>query len=152
MHSAAHWIPSARLTSGYRWPRSTRQTLCGPPRRRQTRIMQASRSAAPTSVELDGEVRYGAAAAVPSLLDAPATTAWTVVVLASEAPARVSRLLDALRAHAPAGTQVVVVANDPSEAQAATLLPEAADLAPIGGTVPEVLRTSARLGYAAAVN
>jgi hypothetical protein len=108
--------------------------------------------AAPASVELDGELRYGSASAVPSLLDAPATTAWTVVVLASEHPERVSRLLAALRVHAPAGTGVVVVANDPSDAQVAALGPEAAGRAPIGFIVPEVLRTSTRLGYAAALN
>lgn len=108
--------------------------------------------AAPASVHVDGEVRYGSASAVPSMLDAPATTAWTVVVLASEEPGRVSRLLAALHAHAPAGTQVILVANDPSEAQAAALGVDAPDRAPIGGIVPEVLRTSAHLGYAAALN
>jgi hypothetical protein len=108
--------------------------------------------AAPASVELEGELRYGSAAAVPSLLDAPATTTWTVVVVASEQPERVSRLLAALRVHAPAGTGVVVVSNDPSEAQVAALDPEAPDRAPIGGIVPELLRTSTRLGYGAALN
>jgi cysteinyl-tRNA synthetase len=108
--------------------------------------------AAPATVELDGELRYGSAAAVPSLLDSPATTTWTVVVVASEQPERVSRLLTALRTHAPDGTGVVIVANDPSDAQVAALGPEAPDRAPIGGIVPELLRTSARLGYAAALN
>jgi len=108
--------------------------------------------AAPASVEAAGEIRYGTAAGVPSLLDTPATTAWTVAIVASESPDRVSRLLTALRTHAPAGTQVVIVANDPSDAQVAALLPDAADRAPIGGLAPEVLQTSARLGYAAALN
>jgi hypothetical protein len=108
--------------------------------------------AAPATVDVAGEQRYGSAAAVPSLLDEPATTAWTVVILASEQPDRVSRLLNALRAHAPAGTGVVLVANDPSEAQAAALLSDSQDRATIGGAVPEVLRTSTRLGYAAALN
>lgn len=108
--------------------------------------------AAPASVDVDGELRYGTAAAVPSRMDEPATTAWTVVVLASEQPDRMSRLLAALRAHAPAETEVVVVANDPSDAQAAALLPGAPDRAPIGGAGPEVFRTSTRLGYAGALN
>jgi hypothetical protein len=108
--------------------------------------------AAPPTLDVEGELRYGAATAVPSSLDAPATFAWTVIVLASEQPERVSRLLASLRAHSPAGTQVVVVANDPSHAQVAALLPEAPDRAPIGGTVPELLRTSTRIGYAAALN
>ncbi|MGD0122646.1 MAG: glycosyltransferase [Candidatus Limnocylindrales bacterium] len=108
--------------------------------------------AAPVSINVHGDPRYGSAAAVPSLLDAPATAAWTVVVPASEEPERLSRLLSALRSHAPAGTQIVLVANDPSEAQAAALWVEAFDRSPIGGAVPEVLRTSERLGYAAALN
>jgi hypothetical protein len=85
--------------------------------------------AAPESVDVDGERRYG-----------------------SEEPDRVSRLLAALRAHAPAGIHVVVVANDPSAAQAAALARGAPDRAPIGGREIEVLRTSVRLGYAAALN
>ena len=108
--------------------------------------------AAPVSLNVDGQVRYGSAAAVPSLLHAPATTAWTVVIPASEEPERLSRLLSALRSHAPAATQVVVVANDPSDAQVAALAVEAPDRSPIGGAAPEVLRTSARLGYSAALN
>jgi hypothetical protein len=108
--------------------------------------------AAPLAVKVDGELRYGSATAVPSRLDAPATNAWTVVVVASEAPERLSRLLAALRAHSPAGTQVVAVVNDPSDSQVTALQPEAPDRAPIGGMVPEVLRTSTHLGYAAAMN
>jgi hypothetical protein len=108
--------------------------------------------AAPTTVEVAGELRYGSATAVPSLLDEPATAALSVAIVASETPDQVSRLLAALRAHAPVGTQVVVVANDPSDSQAAALQPEAPDLAPIGASAPEVLRTSTRLGFAAALN
>ena len=108
--------------------------------------------AAPPSVELDGEVRYGSAAAVPSRLDDPTDAPWTVVVLASEAPERVSRLLEGLRIHAPGGTQVVVVLNDPSEAQQAALALGCSDRAAIGGREVEVLRTSSRLGHAAALN
>jgi hypothetical protein len=108
--------------------------------------------ASPPSLDVGGEVRYGSAAAVPSLLDAPASTAWTVVVLASEEPGRTSRFLAALREHAPAGTQVVIVANDPSNAQAAALAADAPDRAAIAGNAPELLRTSTRLGYAAALN
>ncbi|MGZ6272911.1 MAG: CysS/YqeB C-terminal domain-containing protein, partial [Candidatus Limnocylindrales bacterium] len=104
--------------------------------------------AAPTTIEVAGEPRYGSAAAVPSLLDEPATAALTVAVVATEAPDQVSRLLAAIRAHAPGETQVVVVADDPSDSQAAALQPEAPDVAPIGAGAPEVLRTSARLGFA----
>lgn len=108
--------------------------------------------AAPATLNVDGEVRYGSPKSVPSLLAEPATAAWTVIVLASEQPDRVSRLLAALRTHAPAGTQVVIVANDPSDAQVAALLPDAPDRAPIAGTAPELIRTSTRLGHAPALN
>jgi hypothetical protein len=108
--------------------------------------------AAPGTLVVDGEPRYGSSAAVPSLLDEPGAAVWTVVVVASEDPKRVSRLLTALRQHAPPRTRVVVVANDPSDSQAAALGPEAPDLAPIADALPEVLRTSTRLGYAAALN
>jgi len=108
--------------------------------------------AAPASMEVGGEVRYGAAAVVPSLLDRPPTAALTVVLVASEAPATVSRLLSGLRDHAPSGTQVVIVVNDPSADQEASLTAGEADRAPIGGIEPEVLRTSRRLPIGAALN
>jgi hypothetical protein len=89
---------------------------------------------------------------VPSAASEPPTAPFTVVLVASEEPALVSRLLTALRAHAPAGTQVVIVENDPSDAQVAALQPGGTDLSPISAREPEVLRTSARLGYAGALN
>jgi hypothetical protein len=108
--------------------------------------------AAPLEVELGGQMRYGSAAAVPSRLAEPAGALWTVAVLASEEPDRASRLLAGLRAHAPAGTQVVVVLNDPSDRQAAAIAPGGPDRLPVGGREIEVVRTSSRLGYAAALN
>lgn len=108
--------------------------------------------AAPTTLEVAGELRYGSAAAAPSTLDEPATGPWTVAIVASEMPDRVSRLLTALRTHAPGGTQVVIVVNDPSASQAAALQPAAPDRALVGEGSPEVLRTSTRLGVATAFN
>jgi hypothetical protein len=108
--------------------------------------------AAPASVAVDGEVRYGTATAVPSRLDEPPTSALTVVVVASEAPEAVTRLLSGLRDHAPSGTQVVVVANDPNAAQEAALRAGAADRLPIAGSEPELLRTARRLPIGAALN
>ena len=52
----------------------------------------------------------------------------------------------------PPGTQVVVVANDPSDAQAAALRPRRRTWRRSAASAPEVLRTSTRLGYAAALN
>ncbi len=110
-----------------------------------------SRSA-PPSVELEDEIRYGSAEAIRSRLQEPPDAPWTVAILASEAPTAVSRLLAGLRTHAPAGTQVVVVANDPSDQQQVALAAGAPDRAPIGGREVEVVRTAARLGHAAALN
>ena len=108
--------------------------------------------AAPPTIEAVGVVRYGSAAAVPSVLDVPTTAPFTVLLLADDWPDDLARTLGGLRAHAPAGTQVVIVANDPSPAQAARLTPGSADLEPVAGSVPELLWTSARLGHAAALN
>ncbi|HSW42873.1 MAG TPA: hypothetical protein VLM76_10220 [Patescibacteria group bacterium] len=107
---------------------------------------------APPTVEADGIVRYGAAAAVPSILDEPPTARFTVELVAEDWPADLARLLAGLRAHAPDGTQVVIVANAPSPEQAERLDPAHPDVAPIAGTAPEVVWTSARLGHAAARN
>jgi hypothetical protein len=108
--------------------------------------------AAPPTVEADGLVRYGAASAVPSVLDERPTARFTVELLAEDWPDDLARMLAGLRAHAPAGTQVVVVANRPSAAQAAGLTPGHPDVEPIAGTAPEVVWTSERLGHAAARN
>ena len=112
----------------------------------------ALQPAAPPTVEEDGGVRYGAAAAVPSVLGEPPTARFTVELVADEWPVDLGRVLAGLRSHAPAGTQVVIVANDPSPEQAERLAPGALDRAPIAGAAPEVLWTSDRLGHAAALN
>lgn len=108
--------------------------------------------ASPPTLEEAGRTLYGSAAAVPSLLDAPAEATFSVHLLADDRPHDLARALAGLRAHAPAGTRVVIVANDPSIDQARHLVPGAADIGPIGGQLPEVTWTSARLGYAAARN
>ena len=61
-------------------------------------------------------------------------------------------MLRGLQAYAPVGTHVVVVANDPVPEQAARLVAGSEDLAPVNGSEPEVLWTSARLGRASALN
>ncbi len=108
--------------------------------------------AAPPTVEDVGVVRHGSAESVPSLLDEPASARFTVLMVADDWPEDVTRILGGLRAHAPDGTHVVIVANEPTPAQAARLAPGAPDLAPIAGAEPELLWTSARLGHAAALN
>ena len=93
----------------------------------------------------EGEVvRYGSSAAVPSRLDeAPAGLA-TIVVVATDWPADVERAVEALRAHAPAGVSVVIVA-DAASAEVDAVLPAPDE-------VVEVVRTTERLGTAAAWN
>jgi hypothetical protein len=108
--------------------------------------------AAPPTVEDAGVVRYGAAAAVPSVLEAPPSAPFTVELLADDWPDDLARMLAGLRAHAPTGTQVVIVANDPTPGQAIRLDPGSPELASIAGAEPEVIWTSERLGHAAARN
>ncbi|MFH1475678.1 MAG: hypothetical protein ABIG85_07440 [Chloroflexota bacterium] len=108
-------------------------------------------AAAPT-IEEGAIVRYGSAAAVPSVLEEPPTARFTVELVADDWPNDLARMLEGLRAHAPAGTQVVIVANNPSAEQAARLVSGHPDLASVAGSAPEVVWTSARLGHAAARN
>jgi hypothetical protein len=98
---------------------------------------------APTVAE--GEiVRYGTSDAVPSRFDEPATDVATVVLVATEWPDDLARALAAVRAGAPAGVSVVIVADGPSPEQDAAL--------PLDAPGLEVVRTTERLGAAAAWN
>lgn len=108
--------------------------------------------AAPPTVEDGDVVRYGAAAMVPSVLEEPPGADVTVELVADDWPDDLARMLAGLRATAPARTQVVIVANDPSPEQAARLAPGSPGLAPIAHSAPEVTWTSERLGHAAARN
>jgi hypothetical protein len=108
--------------------------------------------AAPPTVETVGVLRHGSAETVPSVLHEPASARFTVLLIADDSPDDLARILDDLRAHAPDGTHVVVVANEPSPAQAERLAAGSSDLAPVAGAKPELLWTSARLGHATALN
>lgn len=99
------------------------------------------RLAPPDLVEGD-RVRYGSSSSVPSRLGEPPTGEASVILVATDWPDDLARALRALAARTPAGTQIVVVANDPSEAQGAALA--ALDV--------EIVWTSTRLGWAAALN
>jgi hypothetical protein len=93
----------------------------------------------------DGDaILYGSSESVPSRLAEPATSVATVVLVATDWPADLERAMAGLRAHAPAGTSIVVVADGPSPDQATAL--------PAEDAVVEVVRTSERLGTAAAWN
>ncbi len=108
--------------------------------------------AAPPDVQ-DGETtRFGASTSVPSRLDEPATAAASVVLLATEWPEDLDRAIAALAATAPTGTQVIVVENAASEDQAAALRGLETTGLPAEGLSLEIIRTSVRLGFAAALN
>jgi hypothetical protein len=104
-------------------------------------------------LEADGAVRYGRSGAVASRLEEPVSAPVTVVIVADDRPDDVARAFASVRLEAPEGTQIVVVADDPTPAQAAAL----SDLegpfgAAAGKVVPEILWTSARLGRPTALN
>ena len=100
--------------------------------------------ARPPDVEVGGEIRYGRSDAVPSRLDDPATGLATVVFVASPDEIANRRSLAGLVDGAPAGVDVVVVADRLAdgaiEGMAARSLPS------------EIVRTSARLGQGASLN
>jgi cysteinyl-tRNA synthetase len=101
--------------------------------------------ATPPTIEEAGVIRYGASKDVPSLLDGPATGAATVLLVATDWPTDLERALAALEARSATEFSVVVVADGPSPEQDAALP---------GGSegALEVVRTSQRLGQAAALN
>ena len=104
----------------------------------------------PPDVVAEGDVRYGRSDAVPSRLAAPDAASVTVVLVATDQPDDLDRALAALRRTAPAGTQVVVVADAPDEAQEARLPVAGPDAEPT--LEIEVVRTSAALGWGASLN
>jgi cysteinyl-tRNA synthetase len=106
----------------------------------------------PPDVVDEGLVRYGSSGSVPSRLDEAPVGVVSVVALAADQPRDLERALSSLRDHAPEGTQVLVVANDPTPDQAEALR-SIETLDPGGpGVATEVIWTSARLGHAAALN
>jgi hypothetical protein len=108
--------------------------------------------AAPPDERSGGVPRYGASASVPSRLDDTPTGVASVVLVATDWPHDLARALRALVDHAPDGTQLIVVANEPSSEQAAAL--DGLDATDPGapGVAPELVWTSARLGHATALN
>ena len=97
----------------------------------------------PTVAEGD-VVRYGSSEAVPSRFGEAPSGVATVVVVATDWAPDVERAVGALRTHAPAGVTVVIVA-DGASAEAEAVLPPPDELV-------EVVRTTERLGTAAAWN
>jgi Glycosyl transferase family 2 len=110
------------------------------------------RPAHASTIVADGRVRYGRAEDVPSRLDDAAVGLASVVVVATDRPDELERCLSGLREHAPDGVQVVVVGDAPSAGQEIAL-DELEAVEPGGpGLRTEVVRTSAPVGVAAALN
>ena len=100
--------------------------------------------ARPPTIEEGPVVRFGASADVPARWDEPPTGFATLVLVATDWPADLDRALTAIRAHLPAGTSIVVVADGPTAEQDGAL--------PVDTSEIEVIRTSERLGTGAAWN
>ena len=110
--------------------------------------------ASPPDVEVGGEIRYGRSDAVPSLLDEPATAPASVIIVASPDMEQTRAALQGLRAAAPVGVEVVIVADGLSDRTLEPLRPDlATGQADAGERSPiELIRTSEQLGHAAALN
>ncbi len=111
--------------------------------------------AAPPDVAEGERTRYGSSASVPSRLGEPATGFATVVLIATDWPDDVARAVAGLRASAPDGTSVVIVADGPSAEQTNALedLEATADQRVGSSAGPvEIVWTSERLGHGAATN
>ncbi len=98
----------------------------------------------PADLEADGIVRYGRSTAVPDRHGEADTAEVTILIVATEHPDELQRAVGGVLAHGPPGVQLVVVADGPSPDQDVRL----------GGQPEgvEVVRTSQRLGAAAALN
>ena len=106
---------------------------------------------APPDVTDGDVVRYGSSLSVPARFDERPVGVASVVLVATDWPDDLARTLHALGTQSPEGTQVIVVANDPSGAQAAALAGLETDGAARGPAV-EIVWTATRLGWAAALN
>ncbi len=108
--------------------------------------------AAPPDVTDGGVVRYGSSLSVPTRFDEAAAGTASVILVATDWPDDLARAIRGLSACSPAATQVIVVANGPSDAQGAALagLDARGDDGP--GPRVEIVWTATRLGWAAALN
>ena len=106
--------------------------------------------ATPPDMPEEGRVRYGSSGSVPSRLDEPAVGLATVVLIATDHPDDLGRALAGIDRHAPDGTSVLIVADDPAADQAAALEAVAGDTD--DRVRVEVVWTSERLGHGAATN
>jgi cysteinyl-tRNA synthetase len=105
----------------------------------------------PSDEEVGGEIRYGRSDAVPSRLEEPATCVATVIVVVEADDPAATGAISAAARHLPEDADLVVVADGVGDA----LVGGISDLlaaAPLEASRHEVVRTSAPLGRAAALN
>ncbi|HEY3523597.1 MAG TPA: glycosyltransferase [Candidatus Limnocylindrales bacterium] len=105
----------------------------------------------PTIVD-EGRPRYGRSDDVPSRLHDEPVGVASVVIVATDWPEDLERTRSGLREHSPDGVQIVVVGDGPSPQQAYALDELEAMEPGEPGIRTEVVRTSDRLGWAAALN
>ena len=108
--------------------------------------------AGPPDIAEGERIRYGRSASVPSRLAEPASAVATVVLRATDSATELVRSIDGLRRHAPAGTQVIVVADAPDPATSEALEAANGPAQSIAGEPPEIVWMVERLGPAAAAN
>ena len=105
----------------------------------------------PPDIEVGGEIRYGRSDAVPSRLeDPPEGVASVVLVLELGDPATIGAVT-AIAQHLPPGVDLVIVGDAIGDATALGVREVLRD-APLPDTHHELIRTSASLGRAAALN
>ncbi len=114
-------------------------------------LYSLERAAPPDEVE-EGTTRYGSSASVPSRLHDEPVGVASVVLVTEDAGAGLALTVRVLAEHGPDGTQLVVVANAPAEAEGAAIRDLEATDPGAPGVGTEVVWTSARLGFAAALN
>ena len=102
-------------------------------------------------MEVGGEIRYGRSDAVPSRLTEAATGLATVVLCVDAGDPMAIDMASALARHVPDGADLVVVGDGIGDALALGVR-NALGASPLAPDRREVVRTSARLGRAAALN
>lgn len=105
----------------------------------------------PADEEVGGEIRYGRSDAVPSRLDEPATGVATVILAIEPGdPATIEAVTSAAR-HLPERVDLVVVGDGLGDATADGVRAALGE-SPLADDAHELIRTSAPLGRAAALN
>jgi cysteinyl-tRNA synthetase len=105
----------------------------------------------PPDIEVGGEIRYGRSDAVPSRLDAPPEGVATVVLVVEPGDPATIGAVTAIAQHAPPDVDLVVVGDGIGDATALGIRDVLGD-SPVPETHHELIRTSAALGRAAAIN